>query len=60
MLQFTIGEILTFEEILIRAVKVNKEFISFEVLSSDYEGDEGDIIDIPLSYLEDNKEWIKR
>ncbi|USK71971.1 hypothetical protein [Peribacillus asahii] len=59
-MNFTVGESLIFEEIRVKVIEIKAESIVFEVLETGYEGDKGGIMEVPLSYLEENKSEIKR
>ncbi len=54
------GEILKFEEILVKVKQVNDDVVIFEVLSSGYEGDKGNLMEVPMWYLKENINQLKR
>ena len=59
-MEFKKSEVLIFEEILVRVVEINIDSLVFEVLSSGYEEDEGDLIEVPNWYLKANQDELKR
>ncbi|MBM7648645.1 hypothetical protein JOC78_001591 [Bacillus ectoiniformans] len=59
-MKFSPNEILTFEQILVQVVEVNTESVVFKILNSGYEGDAGSLMEVPLSYLEEKKDEVKR
>lgn len=59
-MDFNVGETLTFEAIRVRVAQVKDDSIVFEVLSTGHEGDEGSLMEIPMWYIEANKDKVKR
>ncbi|MYL63469.1 hypothetical protein GLW07_08900 [Bacillus hwajinpoensis] len=59
-MDFKKGEVLSFEEILVKVVEINIDSVVFEVLSSGYEEDEGDLMEVPNWYLKANQDELKR
>lgn len=54
-MDFKIGETLKFEEICVKV-----DAIVFEVLFTGHEEDEGGLMEVPTSYIQANKDQVKR
>ncbi|MDQ0897392.1 hypothetical protein [Paenibacillus sp. V4I7] len=59
-MDFKVGESLTFESIRVKVVEIKDKSIVFEVLSTGNEEDEGDLMEVPMSYIEANKHKVIR
>lgn len=59
MMKFTIGESFIFEEIRVKVVEVKCDSVVLEVSETGFEGDDGGRMEVPKSYLEENKRQIK-
>ncbi|MFE4705688.1 hypothetical protein [Peribacillus simplex] len=59
-MDFKIGETLKFEEIWVKVVEIKEDAIVFEVLSTGHEGDEGELMEVPMWYIQSNKDQVKR
>jgi hypothetical protein len=59
-MDFRIGETLKFEEIWVKVIDIIDESIIFEVLCTGHEEDEGELMEVPIWYLESNKGKLKR
>ncbi len=59
-MDFKIGETLKFEEICVKVVEIKEDAIVFEVLSTGHEEDEGKLMEVPMWYIQSNKDQIKR
>ncbi|MDQ0876546.1 hypothetical protein QFZ77_005205 [Paenibacillus sp. V4I3] len=59
-MDFKVGESLTFESIRVKVVEIKDKSIVFEVLSTGNEEDEGDLMEVPMSYIEENKHKVIR
>lgn len=59
-MDFKIGETLKFEEIWVKVVEIKEDAIVFEVLSTGYEEDEGELMEVPMWYIQSNKDQVKR
>ncbi|MEC0343871.1 hypothetical protein ABGT24_27430 [Peribacillus frigoritolerans] len=59
-MDFKIGETLKFEEILVKVVEIKEDAIVFEVLLTGHEEDEGKLMEVPMWYIQSNKDQVKR
>ncbi|WP_078410741.1 hypothetical protein [Priestia abyssalis] len=59
-MDFKIGETLKFEEIWVKVVEIKEDAIVFEVLSTGHEEDEGELMEVPMWYIQSNKDQVKR
>lgn len=59
-MDFKIGETLKFEEIWVKVVEIKKDAIVFEVLLTGHEEDEGKLMEVPMWYIQSNKDQVKR
>jgi hypothetical protein len=59
-MDFKIGETLKFEEIWVKVVKIKEDAIVFEVLPTGHEEDEGKLMEVPMWYIQSNKDQVKR
>jgi hypothetical protein len=59
-MDFKIGETLKFEEIWVKVVEIKEDAIVFEVLLSGHEEDEGELMEVPMWYIQSNKDQVKR
>jgi hypothetical protein len=55
-----IGETLKFEEIWVKVVEIKEGAIVFEVLLTGHEEDEGKLMEVPMWYIQSNKDQVKR
>jgi hypothetical protein len=59
-MDFRIGETLKFEGILVKVVEIKEDAIVFEVLLTGHEEDEGKLMEVPMWYIQSNKDQVKR
>jgi hypothetical protein len=59
-MDFKIGETLKFEEIWVKVVEIKEDAIVFEVLLTGHEEDEGKLMEVPMWYIQSNKDQEKR
>jgi hypothetical protein len=59
-MDFKIGETLKFEEIWVKIVEIKEDAIVFEVLLTGHEEDEGKLMEVPMWYIQSNKDQVKR
>jgi|tagenome__1003787_1003787.scaffolds.fasta_scaffold13416434_1 hypothetical protein len=59
-MDFKIGETLKFEEIWVKVVEIKEDAIVFEVLLTGHEEDEGKLMEVPMWYIQSNKDQVKR
>lgn len=59
-MDFKIGETLKFEEIWVKVVEIKEDAIVFEVLLTGHEEDEGKLMEVPIWYIQSNKDQVKR
>ncbi|MEH7239567.1 hypothetical protein [Bacillus sp. JJ1562] len=59
-MDFKIGETLKFEEIWVKVVEIKEDAIVFEILSTGYEEDEGELMEVPMWYIQSNKDQVIR
>jgi hypothetical protein len=59
-MNFSVGESLIFEEIKVKVVEVKSNSVVFEVSLTGYEGDEGGLMEVPMSYLKEKRSQLKR
>ncbi|MFS0824671.1 hypothetical protein [Bacillus sp. 1P02SD] len=57
-MDFKIGETLKFEEIWVEVVEIKGDAIVFEILSTSYEEDEGELMEVPKWYIQSNKDQV--
>jgi hypothetical protein len=59
-MNFLEGDIFIFEEIKVKVIEVKDDSVVLEVSETGYEGDEGGLMEVPKSYLEEKKDQIRR